>query len=68
MTVEHIEDALQNAPFELELESGTRLKVKHPDYLMFTENRRAVIVTIGSHFYVTPVEKITAIKAAVKER
>jgi hypothetical protein len=66
MKVEHIEDALENAPFELELENGTKLTVRHADYLLFTESRQTIIVTIGEHFHVIPIEKITAIKAAVK--
>jgi hypothetical protein len=67
MRVEHLEDALQNAPFEIELENGTKLTVKHADYLTIDEGRTTAIVWVGEHFHVIPIHKITSIKAAVKK-
>ena len=66
MEAESIEDALQEAPFELQLENGTKLRVKHSDFCCFSEDRRTIIVFVGKHYHVVPIKKIATIKSAVK--
>lgn len=67
MTVANIEEALNRtpfAPFELHLDNGRTVPVKHPDFLMFSENRRTVIVTEGERFIIADVDHISALTGA----
>ncbi len=66
METETIEDALSQAPFEIQLENGTKLRVKHSDFCCFSEDRQTIIVFVGKHYHVVPIKKITTIKSAVK--
>ena len=59
MTVDNIEEVLHRnpfAPFDLELDSGRTLHVKHPDFLRFTESKRTVIVTEGDRFFIADLD------------
>jgi hypothetical protein len=61
-----IEDMIHRPKFKpiaLHLNDGTKVPVKHPDFLMFTEGKKTIVVTEGEHIHIVDVESITAIKA-----
>lgn len=51
-------------PIILHLNDGTKIPVKHPDFLMFTEGKSTIIVTEGEHIHIIDVASITSVKAA----
>jgi hypothetical protein len=66
MQVESLEDAMRAAPFEIQLDNGTKLPVKHSDFCCFSEDRQTIVVFVGKHYHVVPIKKITTIKSGVK--
>jgi hypothetical protein len=66
METETIEDALSQAPFEIQLENGTKLPVKHSDFCCFSGDRQTIVVFVGKHFHVVPIRNITAVKLKAK--
>ena len=70
MTAANIEEVLHRtpfAPFELQLDNGRTLHVKHPDFLMFTESKRTVIVTEGERFIIADLDHVSTISGAARE-
>jgi len=53
-------------PMVLKLNNGSKIPVKHPDFIMFTEAKSTVIVTVGEHFHVIDVDSITSIESPVR--
>jgi hypothetical protein len=64
MNIERIRERLSNGfkPFMLELSSGRRVKVPHPDFIMIGRN---VVVVMGENDSVTTVDALHI--AAVEE-
>jgi hypothetical protein len=64
MNIERIRERLSNGfkPFVLELSSGKRVKVPHPDFIMIG---RSVVVVMGENDSVTTVDALHI--AAVEE-
>jgi len=70
MSVPNIEEALGRTPFtpfDLHLDNGRTVHVRHPDFLMFSENRRTVIVTEGERFIIADVDHISALTGMANE-
>jgi hypothetical protein len=68
MTV-NIEDALNKTPFvpfDIHIDSGKTVHVRHPDFLLFSESKRMVVVVDGKHFHIVDVEHISSLSAAMK--
>jgi hypothetical protein len=66
MTVAVINDLLHPPKFKpltLLLDDGTKIPVKHSDFVMFTEGKKTIIITEGEHIHIADVERITAIEA-----
>jgi hypothetical protein len=45
-------------PFELKLDSGESIPVKHPDCVLFSENKTVAVVAAGEHFHIVDLEHI----------
>jgi hypothetical protein len=59
-----IEDALEQAPFrpfELILESGRTVHVRHPDFLLFNGPKTVCVVAEGEHIRVLDMDHLTGL-------
>lgn len=64
MTTVNIEDALNKtpfAPFDIHIDNGKTVHVRHPDFLMFSESKRTAVIVEGEHFRIVDVDHISAI-------
>jgi hypothetical protein len=55
-------DALQREkfkPFELCLNSGKTVRVKHPDRVLFSENKTVAVVADGEHMHIVDLDSIS---------
>ncbi|HEY3854495.1 MAG TPA: hypothetical protein VGO67_08895 [Verrucomicrobiae bacterium] len=46
-------------PFELKLDSGESISVKHPDCVLFSEDKTVAVVAEGEHFHIVDLEHIS---------
>ena len=64
MTTVNIEDALNKTPFtpfDIHIDNGKTVHVRHPDFLMFSESKRTAVIVEGEHFHIVDIEHISAI-------
>jgi hypothetical protein len=62
--VVNIEDALHKSPFtpfDLHMDNGRVVHVKHPDFLLFNESKKTAVVVDGDRFHIIDVEHISSI-------
>ena len=70
MILKEIEDALKATPFvpfKIHLDNGKVVRVPHHDFLLFSENRAAVVVASGGHLHIMAVSHITSISHRERE-
>ena len=64
MTTVNIEDALNKTPFtpfDIHIDNGKTIHVRHPDFLMFSESKRTAVVVEGERFQIVDADHISAI-------
>lgn len=69
MKPEPLEDLVHRAPFrpfELELDNGKKIAVKHPDFIFFTQTKNTVAITEGEHLYIVEVDHISNVNSVLK--
>ena len=69
MTATNLADALHKrpfTPFEVHIDSGKTVHVRHPDYLLFSKSKRTAIIVEGEHFHIVDLEHISSLSAAMK--
>lgn len=70
MTTVNIEDALNKVPFtpfDIRINNGKTVHVRHPDFLMFSESKRTSIIVEGERFHIVDVEHISSISFNAKK-
>jgi hypothetical protein len=71
MKTVNLQDALRRspfAPFEVRLDSGLVIAVKHPELVMFSESETTVIVVEGEHFHIFDVANIASLRLPKKAK
>jgi hypothetical protein len=69
MTTVNIEDALNKtpfAPFDIHIDSGKTVHVRHPDFLLFSESKKTVVIVEGERLHIVDVEHISSLSAPMK--
>ena len=70
MTTVNIEDALNKSPFtpfDIHIDNGKAVHVRHPDFLMFSESKRTAVIVEGERFHIVDVEHISSISFAARK-
>lgn len=60
----NIEDALNKVPFvpfDLHLDNGRTIHVRHTDFVLFSESKRTAVIAEGERFHIVDVEHVSAI-------
>lgn len=69
MTTVNIEDALNKtpfSPFDIHVDKGRIIHVRHPDFLLFSESKRTVVIVDGERFHIIDVDHISSLSAPLK--
>jgi len=70
MTTVNLEDALNKSPFtpfNIHMDSGKIIHVRHPDFLMFSESKQTAVIVEGEHFHIVDVDHISSISFRAKK-
>jgi hypothetical protein len=70
MIVKEIEDALNATPFvpfDIHLDNGKVVHVPHPDFLLFSESKLAVVVASGGRLHIMSADHITSLSHVERE-
>lgn len=64
MKAANIQDALHQKrfkPFDLNLDSGASIRVKHPDCVLFSESKNTAVIADGERFHIIDLEHISSL-------
>ncbi|MCI0536946.1 MAG: hypothetical protein L0Z50_17160 [Verrucomicrobiales bacterium] len=67
MKAVNLEDALNQArfkPFDLCLDNGRIIRVKHPDCVLFNEPKTTAVIADGEHLYIVDMEHVSSLALA----
>jgi hypothetical protein len=67
MKAVNIEDALHKRPFkpfQLHMDNGDKIPVKHPECLAFSESKSTAVVVEGEHFHIVDLAHISSLAFA----
>ncbi len=60
----NIEDALNKVPFvpfDVHIDNGRNVHVRHPDFVLFSETKRTAVIVEGERFHIVDVEHVSSI-------
>jgi hypothetical protein len=66
----NLQDALHREgfkPFDLNLDSGRIIPVKHPDCVLFSESKTTAVIADGEHLHIVDVEHISSLSFEAKD-
>ena len=69
MTTTNIEDALNRVPFvpfDIHLDNGKVIHVRHTDFLLFSESKRTIVVVEGERFHIVDIEHISSLSSSAR--
>ena len=71
MKAVNIEDVLNQRrfkPFDLFLDNGRSLRIKHPECLMLNESKTTAVVADGDHLHIVDLDHVSNVSFATRKQ
>jgi hypothetical protein len=62
-------DALHKAPFrpfDLHLDNGRVIRIKHPDLVFFNESKTTAVIADGEHLHIVDLDHVSNLALAIR--